>query len=189
LNGLIERVSLEQAQAWLDGLTFPVTTANVEPMRAVGRALLIELRLNRAFAAGGPRAHSRFRGAALAKPRGPGHTIRCRSRHVRSRWAARCRTGWSAVLPEDLFEAGCALDSVAPREGVITAGRGDRAQQRLVMMQLAVLQVQDRLIGKPKAAIGDGVAQGMGSLLGTGDDTGQPIDPRRRPLRRSNGCC
>jgi molybdopterin biosynthesis enzyme len=49
LNSLRERASLEQAQAWLGGLTFPVATANVEPMRAVGRAFLIELRSNRAL--------------------------------------------------------------------------------------------------------------------------------------------
>ena len=73
-----------------DGLTFSVATANVEPMWALGRALLIELRLNRALPLAG-RALTR----GFAVP-----------------------AGMDAVLPEDLFEAGCALGSVAPGEGV-----------------------------------------------------------------------
>jgi hypothetical protein len=91
-----------------DGLTFPVATANVELMRAVGRALLIELRLNRALP---PADRALTRGFAVrageTEGAGPYNPLPIAARPIQV--SDTMPDGMDAVLPEDPFccRAGC----------------------------------------------------------------------------------
>ncbi len=116
----VELASLEQAFAWLDGLKLPVTTATVEPSRAVGRALLLEYRAPHGL----PRRNiAALDGVAVASGdtlgAGPYNPMPVRSAPVRA--GAAMPAGCDAVLPKDAVQDGLALDAAAPGELVVAA--------------------------------------------------------------------
>ena len=116
----VELASVDQAFAWLDNLEFPVATATVEPSRAVGRALLIELRAERGLPSVDCAQIAGFAVRARAtEGAGPYNPLPVQGVAVQAGEAmpAHC----DAVLPADLVEAGHALEAVAVGEFVTAA--------------------------------------------------------------------
>ncbi len=117
----VEHASLDQAFAWLDGLSFPIATATVEPSRAVGRALLLELRASRALP---PQDCATLDGfaicAAHTEGAGPYNPVPVPAIPVAAGDAM--PPGTDAVLPADMIEAGHALEVASIGEGVAHAG-------------------------------------------------------------------
>jgi len=115
-----ERASLEQAFAWLDRLSFPIATANVEPARAVGRALLLELRSRQSLP---PHDVAGLNGFALqagaTEGAGPYNPMPVMAIPVAA--GDPMPPGADAVLPPDLVEAGFALEQAAVGENVMRA--------------------------------------------------------------------
>lgn len=150
------RATLQQAFVWLDALRFNVSTATVGPARAVGRALLFELRA----------AHDLPESDCAVID---GYAVRARDTEgagpynplpVAGMFACVGETlpaGTDAVLPPDLLESGCALEPIAPGENMSAAGsqlrRGNlvfpaghrlRPQDVAVLSELGVAKVQVR---------------------------------------------
>jgi molybdopterin molybdotransferase len=117
----VEHASLEQAHAWLDGLSFAIATATVEPARAVGRALLMELRAGRALPPQDCATQDGFAlCAAHTEGAGPYNPVPIAAIPVAA--GDTMPPGTDAVLPVDLLEAGHVLEVAAPGEGVARAG-------------------------------------------------------------------
>ncbi len=118
MNG--ERASLDQAITWLDRLSFPIATTNVPPSRAVGRALLMELRAGHALP---PNDRATLDGFALraedTEGAGPYNPQPVAAIPVAS--GDTMPPGTDAVLAADLLEHGCALEAAAVGEGVARA--------------------------------------------------------------------
>ena len=116
----IDLASVEQAFAWLDALSFPTATATVEPSRAVGRTLLFELRADRGLP---PNDRATIAGYAVrarqTEGAGPYNPLPVAGVAVQAGEAMPSQC--DAVLPQDLVEAGHALEPVAPGEFVTAA--------------------------------------------------------------------
>ncbi len=117
----LEHASLDQAFAWLDGLSLPIATATVPPLQAVGRALLFELRAGRALP---PEDRATLPGFAVradhTEGAGPYNPVPIAAIPVAS--GDTMPPGTNAVLPADVIEAGHALEVAAIGEGVARAG-------------------------------------------------------------------
>ncbi len=150
-----ELASVEQVWDWLDRLNFPIHAANVEPNRAVGRALMLEYRA--------PHGLPQFDIAAIsgvAVPArqtigaGPYNPMKVQAGSVRA--GEPMPPGTDAVMAEDAVEDGLALDSVAIGEGVIAANSQLRRGE-LIFPAGHVLRAQDVAVltelGLPRLAV------------------------------------
>lgn len=166
-----ERATLEQAFVWLDRLSFPIVTANVEPARAVGRALLMEMRTRTALP---PCDRAGLHGFALcaADTAGAGPYTPVPAVVIPVAAGDTMPPGTDAVLAADLIEAGSCLEQAIAGEGVLRAGsqlgRGTllfpaghvvRAQDVAVLSELGIRSVVIRfgltVMGEIEPALAD----------------------------------
>lgn len=150
-----ELASVELVWDWLDRLEFPISTATVEPSRAVGRALLFEFRAPHGL----PQHHcAALSGHAVPARQtlgaGPYNPMPVQAAPVRA--GAAIPPGTDAVLPDDAVESGMAMEAVAPGEGVIGASSQLRKGE-LLFPAGHVLRPQDVAVlaefGTPSLAV------------------------------------
>ena len=150
-----ELASVEQVWDWLDRLNFPIHAANVEPSRAVGRALMLEYR-----APHGLPQHDCAMISGIAVPArqtigaGPYNPMPVQAVAVNA--GEKMPPGTDAVMAADAVEHGLALDSVAIGEGVIAAN-SQLQRGELIFPAGHVLRAQDVAVltelGLPRLAV------------------------------------
>ena len=137
----VELASVEQGWDWLDGLSFPIATATVEPSRAVGRALVLEYRAPHGLPQQDCAALS---GIAVPARQtigaGPYNPMPVQA--VAVTLGEMMPPGTDAVLAEDAVEDGMALDTAAIGEGVLAAS-SQMARGEVVFPAGHLLRAQD----------------------------------------------